>query len=238
MESLYIASFDIGKKNFAFCVEEVNKTLITNLEKTAVKHRYNKDGTLTELFKPIVREIYNSGSICLYKNVDLTEIAEKQSGKSMKDKKKYIEPELYVAMTTVLNEHKDIWNKCSYFVIEQQMSFGTKHNTMALLLGQHCFSFFSIMYMNTKNIIVYPSYNKTQLLGSEKQLVQLKNGNSRYKAIDKPARKKWAIQKAIEILSVRDDKEHLELLQKSKKKDDLADIICQLQAFKISNIYD
>ena len=243
MESLYIASFDIGKKNFAFCVEKVNLDKIKSLPKVAIKNRYNQNGTVTDSFKPVLLDIYNSGSICLYKNIDLTEIAAtySKSDSKLKEKKKYVDPELYIAMTNVLNDYKEYWNLCSYFVIEQQMSFGTKHNTMALLLGQHCYSYFSIMYMSSvidksKHIFVYPSYNKTQLLGSEKITVQLRNGSTRFKAIDKPMRKKWAVKNALEILTLRNDSEHLKILQTSKKKDDLADVICQLQAFKVSHL--
>ena len=57
-----------------------------------------------------------------------------------------------------------------------------------------------------------------------------KNGNIRYKAMDKPQRKKWAIQEAIRILQLRKAED---LMIKHKKKDDLADTLLQTQAFKI-----
>ena len=39
-----IASFDIGKKNFAFIVEKVDITKINKIENVPLKKRYNKDG--------------------------------------------------------------------------------------------------------------------------------------------------------------------------------------------------
>ena len=49
----------------------------------------------------------------------------------------------------------------------------------------------------------------------------------------KPKRKKWCIQKAMHIFTIRDDKETLDKMKKTKKKDDLSDVLCQLQAYKI-----
>ncbi len=72
---VYIASFDIGKKNFAFYVENLPSEEIQgwNKNKVPIKNRYHKDGTMTEEWKPIVNEICFSGEPVLSVNYDLTE---------------------------------------------------------------------------------------------------------------------------------------------------------------------
>lgn len=114
------------------------------------------------------------------------------------------------------------------------MSFGkNKRNTMALKLGQHCYSYFTIKYGRFKKVIEFPAYHKTQVLGAEKiRGKKFKNGNYRWKTIDKPTRKKWSVAKATEILTYRGEKETIENIKTKAKKDDLADTLTQLQAFK------
>jgi hypothetical protein len=137
-----------------------------------------------------------------------------------------------------LDKFTDYWEKCSYFVIEQQMAFRGIHNTMALKLGQHCFSYFSINYGRFKTPVEFPAFHKTQLLGAEKIAKKTKTGKTSWKAVDKPARKKWAIEKAKEILALRGEDDMLEHLCTSKKKDDIADVLCQLEAWKIMMFLD
>ena len=54
-----IASFDIGKKNFAFIIEEVDLDKIKTLTNIPVSKRYNKDGTPTEAFSKLLDDLYN-----------------------------------------------------------------------------------------------------------------------------------------------------------------------------------
>jgi len=70
-----------------------------------------------------------------------------------------------------------------------------------------------------KEIIEFPAYYKTQVLGAPKKLT-------------KPQRKKWATEKAIEIIMERGETKTLEDISGKKKKDDLADVLIQLQSFK------
>jgi hypothetical protein len=71
------------------------------------------------------------------------------------------------------------------------------------------------------------------VLGAEKiRGKKFKNGNYHWKTIDKPARKKWSIAMATELLHVRGEAETIDNIKTKAKKDDLADTFCQLQAFK------
>ncbi len=216
---MWIASFDIGKKNFSFYIENINPISLENIPK---KERYNPNGTCKEEFSKLLHDLYCNGEKVLLKNVDIT---------SDTDKKKYFDSDLCHNLTELLDQYKEYWDKVEYFVIEQQMSFGTKINTMALKLGQHCESYFMIKYGRMKKVIEFPSYHKTQVLGSEK--IEIVKGNKKtYKNIDKPARKKWSIETAYGILTERGDFDTIEEITSSKKKDDLCDVIIQAQAFK------
>lgn len=220
---IYVASFDIGKKNFSFYIEEFDLNSLSSLQNIPKNERYNPNGTPTPKMQQLLKKIYKNGRTILFKNSDLTEGCEKN---------KYLDTEVYHNMTDLLDEYRKYWDICSYFVVEMQMSFGKKHNTMALKLGSHCQAYFHIMYSRFKKVIEFPAFHKTQILGAEKIEKKTKKGKISYKAIDKPARKKWSIVKAREIFEERGDKESLEILNKSRKKDDLADVVSQLASFK------
>lgn len=226
----WIASIDIGKKNFAFCIEEIDRKEFTDITNIAASKRYNSDGTVTEVMQSVLDKIYANGKIVLYKNVDLT--------KNCNPKLK-LDPETFHNMNDVLNQYVKQWEKCSYIVIEEQMSFGKKLNKMAMKLGQHCYSYFTFKYGRTKKVIEFPAYNKTQILGAPKiEGKPYKSGKKRYKAMGKPQRKKWSVEKAIEILTCRGEMDILETLTSAKKRDDLADVLTQLQAFKYLQFVD
>lgn len=221
---LQVASFDLGKKNFAFCIEEFNKSELIHIQNIPKIERYNNDGTPTVKMQEILNQIYNNGCIVLHKNLDLTENC---------DPKLKLDPETFHNMTDVLDKYIEYWDKCSAIIIEEQMSFGKKLNKMAMKLGQHCYSYFTFKYGRYKPIIEFPAYHKTQVLGAPKiEGKPYKSGKIRYKAMEKPARKKWSVEKAIEILTNRGEDDTLKSIHKMKKRDDICDTICQLQAFK------
>lgn len=225
----YIASFDIGKKNFAFCIERINPEHLQQIENIPLSKRYNPDGTCTDDMQSVLDQVYSNGEIVLYKNLDLTYDCKT-------DKK--LEIQIFYNMTEELNFFTKYWEKCDYFLIEQQMAFGKKMNLMAVKLAQHCYSYFSIFHKG-KEIIEFPAYNKTQILGAEKVKGKAyKSGKVRYKAMEKPKRKKWAIEKAMEIFERRDDISVVEKILDSKKKDDLADTFLQIQAWKYMHFVD
>ena len=80
---------------------------------------------------------------------------------------------------------------------------------------------------------------KKEDLEQKKEVLEVtKAGKVTYKAIDKPKRKKWCIQKGLDILKDRGDEDTTQIITRSKKKDDLCDVICQLQSFKILKYVD
>ncbi len=219
---VWLASFDIGKKNFSFYIEEVDVSKLRACKDVSKSHRYKACGTPTSKFQPTLDKVCSVGKKILLENVDLT---------IGSDKRQYLDPKVLYNMIEVLDDYEEFWEQCDAFVIEKQMSFGKRHNTMALKLGQHCWSYFAIKY-GKKTIEEFPAYHKTQVLGATKIEKVTKTGKKRYKAIDKPARKKWCIARALIIIGERGDIETISQIQESRKKDDLCDVICQLQAYK------
>lgn len=209
--STFLASFDIGKKNFAFCIEEISG--YTQPEKNIGREiKYNKDGTCTPEFAKVIKNVCMNGRIIVLENIDLTSGCDGSLTSIM------------VNMNSVLTKYKEYWDKCSAIVIEQQMGFGNKINFTALKLGQHCFSFFVFNYANFKTIVEFPAFHKTRVLGALKKQT-------------KPERKKWAIAKALEILADREDFETIDRIMKMKKRDDVCDTIVQLQSYKYLTYY-
>ena len=122
--------------------------------------------------------------------------------------------------------------KSDIIIVEKQMSFRGKINTMALKLGQNCQSYFMLNYGREKKIVEFPAYYKTQVLGNLMKKVTLKNGKEKYRTLDDRDRKKWSVEETFAILSLRDDFETMNEIWEMKKRDDVSDCISQLQAFK------
>ena len=222
-EIVNIASFDIGKKNFAFYVEQINISeleKIKNLERTK---RYNVDGTTTTAFEKILEQIYKNGKKILLGKFDLTDGT---------DKSKYFDSDICYNLFDLLDEYKEYWDDIKYVIVEKQMAFGKKINTMALKLGQSCQSYFMLNYGRDVKVIEFPAYHKTLVLGAPQTLTKTKTGKVKYKTLGDRERKKWSVKEGFYILSLREDHETMSELGTIKKLDDVNDVIVQLQAFK------
>ena len=60
-----IASFDIGIKNFAFSIEEYDLTQLLQIENVPKTFRYKNDGTITKEFNNLLTELYKKGKTIL-----------------------------------------------------------------------------------------------------------------------------------------------------------------------------
>ena len=72
MSILWVASFDIGKKNFSFYIEEFDSDIIKSIQNINKQSRFNNNGTPTTSFNNILTNIYKTGNKILLENVDLT----------------------------------------------------------------------------------------------------------------------------------------------------------------------
>jgi hypothetical protein len=218
---IWLASFDIGTKNFAFYIEEFDQNLLENVKKIPKNKRCTTTGESTPIFKEEIKKVYTNGKTILLQKLDVTTGC---------DEDKYLDHKVFLNMTSVLDEYIPYWNKCSAFVVEQQMSFSgrqgfgknkrvMKTNTKALKVGQHVYSYFSFFYGGFKPVFEFPAYYKTQVMGAPKKLSDSQ-------------RKKWAVDVAKSILCERDDFETVMQIDNYKKKDDVSDTIVQAQAWK------
>ncbi len=208
---VWVASFDPGKCNFAFAIEEISEDVLLNIKKIPKSKRYDTEGKHTKEYSELINTALSSSKTVLVRNTNVTGNTEKS---------KYLDTRVFVNITSLLDEYKSYWDKCSIILIEQQMSFKKGHNTMALKVAQHVLSYFTFCYSTFKEIIEFPAYHKTKILGAPKKLT-------------KPQRKKWAIEKAQQIWKNRDDKDIIDYVSKVKKKDDLSDCFLMCNCFGI-----
>jgi hypothetical protein len=253
----WFVAVDPGKVNFAFIIEEIDKDMLKDITCPLKKDRFIKNGkkdiSPTDSYTNFLEEFYHCGRTILCSNNDITcdacdacdvsneeekepkkrrKKGEKgEKGEEKKEKKttkkrgsKTLDSNVFLRLTNLLDKHKEYFDKCSTIIIEQQMSFGSKINTMAIKIAQHTYSYFLFRYGNAKKIIEFPSYNKTQILGAPSGL-------------DKPQRKKWAIEKANEIWTMRGDLDTIDMIGTKKKKDDMSDCLLHVLAYIIHNNY-
>ena len=220
---MYIASFDIGKKNFAFVIEEIDEKSYKKIGD--IPNKYKTDGTPTKEFSDQLVKLSKFSKVILIKNIDLT----------IGCQKKYFDSRLFINMTDCLDSFKDYWGKCSVFLIEQQMDFGRKkRNPMARKLGQHCYSYFSIFYRDFKTILEFPAYHKTQVLGAPKKFGKIPKTYKNGKTVQiQDNRKKWSVRVTKDILERREDNVSLEKLTEKCKQDDMSDCILMIMSYCI-----
>lgn len=206
---IWILSIDPGKINFSFIIEEIDIEKIDKIKNIPKSKRFDKNGP-TDDYNKILNDMFCCGK---------TVIVENNSINFGVTSDKYIDPKIFINLTDVLDKYQKYFDQVDYIVIEQQMSFGKrKNNTLALKIAQHAFSYFTIMYRDWKKIQEFGAYYKTKILGAPEKM-------------DKPARKKWAIQKASEIWILRDDFKTASKVESAKKKDDMSDTLVMTQAF-------
>jgi hypothetical protein len=240
----WFAAFDPGKVNFAFIIEEIDKNILKDIVCPNKKDRFirngKKDINPTSHYTDFLEEFYHCGKTILCSNNDITKDINDDSKKEktkrtknsdndknikkIKKGSKSLDSNIFLRLTELLDKHKDYFDKCSTIIIEQQMSFGSRINTMAIKIAQHTYSYFLFRYGNNKKIVEFPSYNKTQILGAPAGL-------------DKPKRKKWAIEKANEIWTLRGDLDTINMITSNKKKDDMSDCLLHILSYIIHNYY-
>lgn len=120
-------------------------------------------------------------------------------------------------LIALLDQHANVWDQTSTILVEQQM----KCNTKASKLGQQVLTYFHVLYGSFKTIIEFPSQKKTQMLGCPMSVRKTKGG-----------RKKWCTEYARKLLQQRNDP-WLPHFLRLAKQDDVADCICQIEAYNV-----
>lgn len=230
MSTIRIASFDVGKKNFAEYVEDVDVKAIKKLERrydglpTKMKRRVK--GDMNDDIESILDQTFLTGTRVHMGVYDL------RSDVCVKAKSKGVDMETRRLILNHLHEHREIWETCDIFVVEQQFMStftpagrknpSTQANIDAIKIGELVMAWILTQYP-FKEVVHYGSQFKTQTLGAPNSLT-------------KPQRKKWSIEKAKAIFEARNDTEALDQMTASKKggqkQDDVADACIQCQSYK------
>ena len=103
---------------------------------------------------------------------------------------------------------------CKTVIIENQLNVNMK----CVRLQQHITTYFMIVHPHMK-IVPFSSKHKTRVFTQEKMTQR--------------QRKMWSVNKALEILKERGEDWIIEKITKDKKKDDMADVIMQLEAYEV-----
>jgi hypothetical protein len=152
-----------------------------------------------------LKDIYTNGSIIHLELVDL----------AIGYQAKKVGIYTITNLTQYLESILPLLSLCDAFVVEKQL----KLNPSAQWIEHHCYAFFSMHFHDFKAITPFQAKIKYSELNYK--------GNRK-----KNSRKNWAASLSINILTDRNDFNSLLLISKSKKKDDLGDVVIMAQAFK------
>ena len=126
----------------------------------------------------------------------------------------------YEVLTEFLDRYQEFYKDCHFVVIERQLP----QNYKATRIAQHSISYFSLRLHNMPllpSIVEIDAKIKGKILGAPK-------------GINDKQLKTWAVQKARELLIMREDQFSLQVLNNFRnKQDDLCDTVCQLEALFI-----
>lgn len=196
---LKIASFDIGKKNFAEYVDQIElqtlKTLRIRYSNLSKQNKRRVKGKMNSEVECIINKIYENSKRLHIGVFDLRK--DKTSNKLDIQTRKNI--------LCHLEKYENIWSQCDIIVIEQQYfrtfatgkrNKGTEANVDALKIGELVLGWFLGNYP-FKEICYFGSQFKTQMLGAP--------------SLQKKQRKEWAVKKAHKIFELQKDNEMLEL---------------------------
>lgn len=211
-------SIDVGIKNLAIYIEEFDHLEIQSLKLPSILNDSNNKPT--KEYTKLLNKIYNNGK-CIF--MDLVNLTNGESAK-------VVTTDILITLFDYLESKKELFDSCSFIMIEQQMNSRFKKNTSAQHIQHHIESWFIFNYRDFKPVIIYPSKNKGQVLGAP---IKIEDKKGKMKKKNKQQLKKWAELLGISILQNRNDIDILNKVLKYKKRDDVMDALIQLQSIKI-----
>lgn len=122
----------------------------------------------------------------------------------------------YQSLTEFLIKHHDIVRGCHYHLIERQL----KECSTSCRIQQHVQTYLATVFRDAPlmpYVIEVSAKLKGSLLGLPREF-------------NKPAAKKWSAAKALELLKMRGDYEGVKVMEQATKKDDVADVVCMIEA--------
>jgi hypothetical protein len=211
---MIIISFDIGLKTCSVAIEQYEEC-----KAVAPKIKYLKGGEATAEFHSYTQEVGKTGKILHLEKRELG------------DKKAYFSGKAFSNLYAWCKELDEWIKQADVVLIEQQM----KINNIAIALMYHLQAFLLISYDAKIPVKLYPSKNKTRVLGAPLKVQD--EGTGKLKKVTKYERKKWSAQQAELMLKQRPDHQewysYIFLTNKSKK-DDLSDVLMQSLSYIIT----
>lgn len=219
-----IASFDIGKKNFAHYIEDVNLEILNELSQEysslpkSLQRRVK--GDMNSRVQDIIDDMF-AGAHMIDMNVKDIRSEECETGKG------FIDIETRKNLFAYLHSLKEVLDECDEFVVEQQYfntftgrrrKKGSEANVDAIKIAENLVAWLLLQYP-TKEVTFFNSSYKTHMLGAPDGLT-------------KPKRKTWSVKIAKMIFEIREDEQGYDSMTKKGKKDDAADACMQCQAYK------
>lgn len=252
---IQVASFDIGKTNFAQYVEHFRlDDLLILREKykdLPLKNQRRTAGVVSDEMRNIINDVCQKAKRV---NIGVFDFSEGIGNK--------LTNEIRLSFLKHMDEYYELWKTCDIFLIEQQFVnlFGAKRgiNLDAVKMAEALTMWFLDRFKD-KSVQLFGSQYKTKILGAPTKM-------------KKPQRKKWACVYAEEIFTKRKDQELLDcfdlsrkvkgkrintevrvsgflepfqdlpsdikilaekIIRKKQKLDDISDVVLQLQAYKI-----
>jgi len=207
---MIVAAFDMGTRNFAFCVEYIPYREIEKFLQMKTKPLFDVEGRAIDEYQQALEKIYTKGQLIECQRIDILDFCKSRNISN-----------IYLGLTLILDKFICLWDKVDIFLIEQQMAYGrNKANIQALRLSQHCLSYFFTTYGSFREIIEWPSTHKTRILGCP--LAERRTHKSR---------KQFSIELSLRIL--KDRKDELEtIIANLSKQDDVSDCLLMIQAYK------
>jgi hypothetical protein len=162
-----------------------------------------------------VEKRYKNGKIeCLFTD----KYAPLEDEKITINNKEILSNKLYVNIINILSKLEQYFPETHYVIVERQLP----QNIKATRVMQQIICFFMLSLQNKHyyaSIIEVDPKLKGKMLGAPK-------------GCRENELKKWAIVKALELAEMRNDEYTLKILNtKRLKKDDLADVLCQIEGF-------
>ena len=215
-----IISIDIGLKTFSIYKEYFDTEKAKTIKKPSSS--YNKHGEATDDFEEYVLKVSMCSQCDYIEKKDFGERKDLFTGKVFLNMYDYLDD---------LHFNKHIFDDVGVIIMEKQLG----RNPMATTLMNHVYSWFLIQFRDFKKIILYPSKNKTRILGAPLSGV---DENGKKIKMDKSFRKKWSTEKASQILIKRDDEETYNyiFIKNKSKKDDLSDVITQCLSYHVKKL--
>ena len=208
---------DIGLKTCSLCIEDYDDDIVKQVEFPAKKNRYNKDGSSTEAMCNAIKAVGKLGHII---HLDKRELG------NQVDMHNNI---AFLNLYTWLDElyEKNLLNDVDIILIEQQMLV----NKIAQAIMYHMQAYFLLKFRSQKAIILYPSKNKTRIIGMQ---LKLENGEN----TSKYQRKQFSIKYIEALLKERKDDQFYNYIfvENKKKKDDLSDVVMMSLAYTVQQI--